>query len=346
MLLPNQKVVVKWHTRNKKWYEEKGYKFTCYGDEFLADTKDLSKGAKCKVKVQCDYCGEIHDTLWRDYYVRKDYGKYACKKCRLKKASESTLENRRNDLYDRAKSFCDEYGYVIMTPKGKIMTADTRVDYLCPKHGLHNTKIYTLITRHRCVDCMHEIGGYNQKLSIDEIMDYVEEHGSKWFNPEAYTRTTDKNMEVICPDCGERFTTSFFAFRKQDGQRCPDCSNIESKGEFEVRSYLEKHNVPFIPQYRFYDCRTSVPLPFDFYLYLNNVVIEYDGIGHYAPIKRGKMTENDAKENLKKIKQRDEIKTNYCKENGIRLVRIPYWDLKNIETILDIQLFDLHEDIV
>lgn len=336
MLIPDQKVKVKWHPRNKKWYEGKGYKFTNWGDEFFVRTDDLSNGSQSYVKVQCDYCMEIHDTLWRDYYVRKEYGKYACANCRLKKASESTLNKRRDDLYGRAKAFCDEYGYEILTPKEEIITADTKVDYLCPKHGVHKTKVYTLITRHRCVDCMHEIGGNNMRLNIDDIIDYIEDRDSKWLNPGDYTKTTDKNMRVICPECGEEFTTSFFSFRKGDGQRCPDCTNIESRGEFQVRQYLESHNFQFIPQYRFYDCRTSVPLPFDFYLINDNTAIEYDGIGHYIPIQRGSMTFEDAKEALEKIQYRDRIKTDYCKNNGIKLIRIPYWDLSRIDDILNV----------
>ena len=33
-------------------------------------------------------------------------------------------------------------------------------------------------------------------------------------------------------------------------------------------------------------------------------------------------------------KVKDTIKTIYCKENNIKLIRIPYWDFDNIEEIL------------
>ena len=33
-------------------------------------------------------------------------------------------------------------------------------------------------------------------------------------------------------------------------------------------------------------------------------------------------------------KIRDTIKTVYCKENNIKLIRIPYWEFNNIENIL------------
>lgn len=77
-----------------------------------------------------------------------------------------------------------------------------------------------------------------------------------------------------------------------------------------------------------------------------NIAIEYDGEGHYMPIKRGNMTQKDAEYNLKQIQKRDDIKTNYCKNNGIVLIRIPYFDFDNISSILDRKIKNLHEDIV
>jgi hypothetical protein len=38
---------------------------------------------------------------------------------------------------------------------------------------------------------------------------------------------------------------------------------------------------------------------------------------------------------LEEIQRRDTIKTKYAEDNNIPLVRIPYWDYDNIETILE-----------
>jgi len=65
-----------------------------------------------------------------------------------------------------------------------------------------------------------------------------------------------------------------------------------------------------------------MPLPFDFYLPEVNTCIEYDGEQHYKPY-RFSQDEKYIKK-LEKTKQHDLIKNLYCKENGIRLIRIPY----------------------
>ncbi|MCB2315620.1 hypothetical protein [Clostridium tagluense] len=37
---------------------------------------------------------------------------------------------------------------------------------------------------------------------------------------------------------------------------------------------------------------------------------------------------------LKQQQLHDKIKNNYCKDNNINLIRIPYWEKNNIEQIL------------
>ena len=47
---------MKWNPRNKKYYEELGYVFTTYGDEFEVKVEDLAKGSMYKVQCICDNC--------------------------------------------------------------------------------------------------------------------------------------------------------------------------------------------------------------------------------------------------------------------------------------------------
>jgi len=70
-------------------------------------------------------------------------------------------------------------------------------------------------------------------------------------------------------------------------------------------------------------------LQFDFYLPERNACIEYDGKQHYEPVD---YFGGEKAFRLSLI--RDGIKTAYCKEKGIPLLRIPYWDRGNINSIL------------
>ena len=115
------------------------------------------------------------------------------------------------------------------------------------------------------------------------------------------------------------------------GQGCPKCN--ESKGEKRIAEYLDSKNINYIPQYKFDNCKSKYKLPFDFYIPSLNIVIEYDGIQHYE------IVEYFGGFNIFiDTKIRDTIKTIYCKENNIKLIRIPYWDFDNIEKILEKEL--------
>ena len=45
-------------------------------------------------------------------------------------------------------------------------------------------------------------------------------------------------------------------------------------------------------------------------------------------------TEEQAILSYEKVKKHDEIKTNYCKDKNIPLIRIPYWEKDNMEYFL------------
>ena len=127
---------------------------------------------------------------------------------------------------------------------------------------------------------------------------------------------------------------TWFASAKhvKNGTWCPMC-NKESNGEKEISRILNELNVNYIREYLFSDCRgKKQPLRFDFYLPDYNCCIEYDGEQHFIHRETG-IFENK----LEKIKESEIIKTNYCKENNIKLIRIPYGFKKKLKKILTIE---------
>ena len=75
---------------------------------------------------------------------------------------------------------------------------------------------------------------------------------------------------------------------------------------------------------------------FDFYLPDYNLCIEYDGEQHFKPLKHF-----GGEKDLTERQENDKIKTNYCLENKISLLRIRYDE--DIEQALD--LFFLNSNI-
>jgi Zn finger protein HypA/HybF involved in hydrogenase expression len=108
---------------------------------------------------------------------------------------------------------------------------------------------------------------------------------------------------------------------------CHYCS--ATPGEQSVMNYLNKYNINFRKEYHIEDCKNSRPLRFDFAILDVNediiFLIEYDGEFHFNPSYEGK---------LEYQLENDNIKNDYCINNNIPLLRIPYWEFNNIDEIL------------
>lgn len=133
--------------------------------------------------------------------------------------------------------------------------------------------------------------------------------------------------------CGNIYKTSRNTILQGCG--CPVCR--ESKGERRVRKYLLEKVFEFTSQYKLKNCRNVNPLPFDFAVSNNqnelSCLIEYDGEQHFKPIEHF-----GGEKGFQQRQHNDQIKNAFCKENNIPLIRIPYWDYDNIETILEKEL--------
>ncbi|WP_427110886.1 hypothetical protein [Lysinibacillus xylanilyticus] len=118
------------------------------------------------------------------------------------------------------------------------------------------------------------------------------------------------------------------------GSKCSVCQENISKGEFKIREWLEKKGIRYDAQYNVKYSESKRALRLDFYV--QGVAIEFDGEYHYVA-----KSHAGGEEGLRAQQRRDAIKTQYCADNGIPLIRIPYWDFDNIDAILTKKLLPL-----
>ena len=107
-----------------------------------------------------------------------------------------------------------------------------------------------------------------------------------------------------------------------------------SKGEAAIIDLLTKNQISFIKEKTFDNCvykDTQRKARFDFYLPQKNIIIEFDGFQHFY------FTGYDwnSEENFLKTQEHDNFKNNWCKMQGITLIRIPYTHLSTL-TINDL----------
>ena len=124
--------------------------------------------------------------------------------------------------------------------------------------------------------------------------------------------------ECVC-DCGNITYVPTNHLRSGHTQ---SCGCVLSLGEYSVMQFLKKHNIRYVPQKTFIGCVSNTYLKFDFWLPDYGLCIEFDGQHHYMDI-------DYFHNSLADVQRRDAIKTKYCEENDIVLLRIPYWEKQN-----------------
>ena len=135
-----------------------------------------------------------------------------------------------------------------------------------------------------------------------------------------------------CIDCGYEQIVSGHAIKKGDRFFCERCSPRKSIGEHTIRTLLEEKNMTFEIEKQFDTCRfkkTNWKARFDFYVE-NKYCIEFDGEDHFTIGRRGSISKEEGILKLKERQEKDVYKNQWCKENNIPLIRIPYTHLKQL----------------
>lgn len=163
----------------------------------------------------------------------------------------------------------------------------------------------------------------NNKYLVNNIKHYIEINK---IQSELITTNFSKfsflssNAILFKCKCGIIYETTWRSFTYQKVFRCPICSKKKSQYAYLTENFLDEINVKFIPEYKFKDCKDKAVLAFDYFIKLNEKVllIEVDGQFHYNAVYNEKSFESQI--------YRDNIKNEYCKQNNLNLLRIPYWE--------------------
>lgn len=202
---------------------------------------------------------------------------------------------------------------------------DKKVIIICPIHGAFTQTPHSHLNNHGCKQCANEYATTTQEEFIKKASK-IHNNVYSYVNTE-YNGAKNK-IKILCKKHGlfEQNASSHL-----EGRGCPICST--SLGETRIINFFINNSIVYRYQKKFKKCKNKRLLPFDFYVLDYNLLIEYDGEQHYNSSEYF-----GGEEKLKSTQKNDEIKNEYCKNNGISLLRIPYWEFKNIETILEKEL--------
>ena len=146
----------------------------------------------------------------------------------------------------------------------------------------------------------------------------------------AYTKKGEAYWLCNC-ECGNQ---TIVRGSSLSGGYTKSCGCLVSSMESDSQKYFDTTNVNYIQQHTYEDCIFKDKLKFDFYLPDYNYCIEFDGKQHFEVVDFSSKNPKQAKEDFRLTQIRDKIKNDYCKNNNIGLIRIPYWDFDNYKKIL------------
>lgn len=287
-------------------------------------------GSQELMLIQCG-CGKVFKTSFNTFkYSRKRH----CDEC--------GMENMKKALrlqYDDVRLFIENNSSCKLL-SNKYLNDSSKLELLCEC----GTKFFTTYDSFKrngkrvCDKCAR--ANPHNKYTYEYVKNFIEiesESGCKLESKKYISGA--KRLKIRC-SCGDIFYTPFTIFRNYGKRKCDKCTNVMSKGERRIYEYLDDKGVKFLMEYVIDGLNgvSGKPLRFDFALYDSNnkfkFCCEFDGEFHYV---EGYERTRDYGA-LERQQIHDQLKNDYCKQNNIPLLRIPYWEFDNIESILEKEL--------
>lgn len=273
---------------------------------------------RTKVKIACPKHGLFEQLP--THHLRK----CGCRKCYDEYNSSKRLFDQTLFLQKAKDTHGDTYDYSKSIYKGMRFN----LEIICRTHGSFWQTPHMHLQGHGCPKC---IGKYR---TTEEFVQLAKEvHGDRYDYSKTIYKGTNYKVLITCPKHG---VFEQKAHVHLTGSGCPNCKR--SKGEEKIAAFLKTHNIEFIQGYSFVNqyllCSNKV-IYVDFYLPNDSLIIEFNGIQHYRPVKfwRGE-------KGYEKQKVRDEAVKQYCQNNNIALLEIPYTKMDEIDKILTAFLLD------
>jgi hypothetical protein len=311
-----------------------------HGDKYNYDNVNYV-GSKTPVEIIChkeDKNGNEHGPFLQ--IPNSHLSGKGCQECRKENMRVLRLSNTDEFIGKAKKIHGDKYDYKNVNYVGN----KTPVEVIChnkdendKEHGPWMTTPNLHLTGSGCRKCGWETGSGHNLSNTEEFIEKAKKvHGDKYdYDNVKYTKS-DEDVIIVChrKDKNNKEHGPFLQMPHNHlkGTGCPRCNN--SKGENKIEQLLKQQGIYYIDQYKNEYCysfkgknknRKCTLLKFDFYLPKLKIMIEYDGLYHF------KKYHTNTDEGFMSDVLHDREKNSFTKLKGIKLIRISYLDMNNIE---------------
>lgn len=270
------------------------------------------------LSFKCGECGREYKSIWHTFVNVNDK---VCNFCFNQKRAKGEMPNNHRDT-NKFHEAARKNGLLILNGPDikyhqgiRVQDTDGYKGIMQPQSILKNSSFERFSTRNPYT--IDNIRLFAFKRDWDCVVYDQEYKGDK------------SPLRMMC-SCGNDFLVDANHF-VAGKYRCNECRMKQSAIAASVELWLNQNSVAYIKEKTFDGCAYKKVLPFDFYLPDYDACIEVDGIGHYRPVAFSGDKEL-AKSNYEIRVLTDGIKTEYCKNNNIPLLRLPFWEIEDGET--------------
>lgn len=281
----------------------------------LLSKKEEIKNIDQYLKFRCGECGKEYSTTWHIFLRNDDHICNFCFKRKRARGETNTNHKDTNKFHMEAQK------------RGLIILDDCNIKYhsrilVQDTNGYRSLMAPNSIMR----GSSFERFSVRNPYTIDNIRIFAFNKGWDCIVYNQEYKGDKIPLKFMCA-CGNDFYVDINHF--VDGKyQCNECRLKQSAIAAKVELWLNQNHIVYSKEKKFDDCKNKKPLPFDFYLDDFNACIEVDGVGHYRPVAFGGRKE-EAQNIYEQRVQNDLIKTEYCKNNNIPLLRLPFWIIEN-----------------
>lgn len=302
MIILPQTIKTKWNSKNKKYYESKGYCYSGMNTELEIDVLCLSLSSTISVKAICDYCNK---ELIVPYFRANIGMKVSCNHCKSKRTKEILGWSSTWEL-----------------PQSKESIKITNLERYGVEHNSYNKE-----TIEKRKQTNLKKGGFlngwtdytKEKIKSNNLIKYGVEHYS----------TTEQFKNKVKNTCIKKY--GYDNVRK--------VPQIKNKISIKRINTMYKNGTAPASKQQIYICnllagKLNYPIDkcsLDIAFPKEMIYIEYDGGGHNLNVKMGQITKEQF--NMQQIKREK-----YLKSLGWKLIRIIS---KNDKLLSDEQFFSI-----
>lgn len=150
------------------------------------------------------------------------------------------LQEKQNKWYDFIENFCKENNYILITKKQDLINNQSIIEYICPLHGKHTTKVTNVLQGKRCYKCSRQTALrkrwdnnllQRQDDYYNKLLKKSKENGYILLSTKNNIEGNNTYIDFVCPIHGVH---KMRIYNYLNNKKCPKCNTEKASKKFRL----------------------------------------------------------------------------------------------------------------